>query len=139
MSTVEFVVFGVPPSVNARGTAKREWKENVATHARDQLAEEDKIIHVDLRGVLIYFHWGECQMDIDNIVKPTLDGATSIVFGDDEQFCEVTVRRTRLDAGVQFEAPTETLANALAKASAEDLDFVYLRISSEPVDHTRLP
>jgi Holliday junction resolvase RusA-like endonuclease len=135
----DFTIWGVPVSHQAKGPAVRRWQDKVANAAREAISEDDKVIHVDLSLIMIFFHSGELVADLDNLAKSTLDGMNVIAFGDDRQIAQLTLRRTSLEArDLTIEAPTPALASALQRAVEENRDFVYVRVDPPP-DHTRLP
>jgi hypothetical protein len=134
-ATVEFVTLGVPVSLQARTRGRNAWLERVRAAARDQIAEAERLEEVDLRAAIVWFHQDADVADLDNIAKPILDGAAGIAFGNDRQIAEVIMRRTPLDRGAILLAPPALVADALGSGQ----DFVYVKLSSEPIDHGRLP
>lgn len=138
MGVVEFVVFGIPVSLQTTSKRTKDaWKLRVAS-ARSSILEEDVLLADGLNAVLIYFHHGTCGPDIDNIAKPILDAAAGIAFAHNSLLAQVIVRRTQLE-GLEVESPTAPLAAALAQAVSEVQNFVYVRISDAPIEHGRIP
>lgn len=134
-TSVEFVTFGVPVSLQGSSRGRNEWRERVCVAARERIAEEQRLEFVDLRATIVWFHMDEDVADIDNIAKVILDGASGIAFGDDRQIAQVLIRRTPLAGGAILRAPPPLVAAALELSQ----DFVYVHFSTDPIDHGRLP
>lgn len=77
---VEFIVQGRPASVNwkDRGHTQRlnysKYKDRVAKSAKPSLASDFEPVTEDVEVQIYYFYSGVDRRDIDNIVKPILDG-----------------------------------------------------------------
>jgi len=137
----ELVVFGTPISLQSK-RRRQQWQERVSHAARDAVPDEDPYFE-EVSVALVYFYFGDTDLDVDNIAKPILDAMCGIVFADGGWISELTVRKTQLDrkAGshrVEIQDPTPLLAGALDRALADRLDMVYISVSSAP-DHSRLP
>ncbi len=136
----EIAVFGIPVSLQGAPKSKEKWQEAVKSAARQIVAEEDKLDHVDLTIVILHFWFDDAEGDLDNIAKPILDAMNAIVYGDDRQVVQLTLRRTELGVSrLSLEDPSRPLAAALERASQERRDFVYIRVSDETLNHNRLP
>jgi hypothetical protein len=134
-STLEFVVIGVPVSVNTKNSKnKQAWIAIVKEAARARIPESARLEHADVRATIVWFHGDDDVADTDNIAKCILDGAQGVAFGDDRQIAQVLVRRTRLD-GVVLRSPPPMVARAIEG----NQDFVYVRVTDEPIDHGELP
>jgi len=78
---------------------------------------------------LFYFQTGSRQADLDNIVKPILDGLRPHILHDDDQVDRLVVQRFEPLLSLVFKAPTRTLLQA------QDMDppVLYVRIDDQPL------
>jgi len=110
----EFVVEGpAVPLRAAKKDAKRyqAWKKKVREEASKLWLSNTPVLQ-DVT-VIITNYFSEEPPDVDNIIKPILDGLNGIVYGDDFQVQTVTSRKfVLIDAK---EAEPEMLTNALKR------------------------
>jgi len=129
VSLREIVIHGTPVSLQTKKRDSRErWKDVVKRAGEAQVAEGDALggyDHPNLDVALVYFHQGEMPGDLDNIVKPILDGLTGPVWGDDRQIARLVVRRVRLDGEVPLR--DTILPDRVLEAFASAEEFVYVR------------
>lgn len=125
---MEFVVPGAPRSANANPRSRRRWRVRVARAALERLGREEEPTDQELSVLIVYFHGGEASVDVDNIAKSLLDGLKGVVFRDDQQVSELTVRRTRLRAGLSLVDASLYLLDQIDRMSQAGSDFVYVRI-----------
>jgi hypothetical protein len=86
-----------------------------------------------LSVVIGYFHAGESDLDVDNMPKLILDALKGLVYVDDHQVEQVTVRRTMVVPGTVL-----TAVPLLVAAETEIvLPFVYIRVDLPP-NHAEL-
>ncbi|HEU0156768.1 MAG TPA: RusA family crossover junction endodeoxyribonuclease [Stellaceae bacterium] len=135
---MEFIVAGAPRSANARPRSRRQWRERVAHAAQERLLREDMPTDQDLAILVVYFYRGETTIDVDNIGKALLDGLKGVLYDDDRQVSELTVRKSRLSAGVSLTGASPYLLEAIERMLQSGSDFVYVRASAAP-DHGRIP
>lgn len=125
----EVVIAGTPVSLQTkRRTSHDRWKLTVQRAAEMQVPEGEALggyDHPDLDVALVYFHRGPMDGDLDNIVKPILDGLTGPVWGDDRQIARLVVRRVRLD-GLATVLGT-LLPERVQDALRDEEEFVYVR------------
>lgn len=88
--------------------------------------------------MLVYFYFGETDLDVDNIVKPVSDALCAIAFGDDKLVSEWVSRKTDL-ARKEIRDPPPALAAALQANLAVKQPFVYICIVDEGPNHAELP
>jgi Holliday junction resolvase RusA-like endonuclease len=111
---------------HVRGVAARAWP---AAHAPYQ---------DELSIVLIYFHLGTTTIDLDNMAKPILDALNGLVYADDRQLSQMTVRKTQLTSPAVVRSPSAPLTAALVLAWESRSGFVYLAVRDAP-DHGAIP
>jgi hypothetical protein len=135
----DLVIFGTPVSQQSKKPESKErWQRQVQEAARLVVAEEDRLERADLAGALIDYHFGHTEVDLDNIAKPILDALTSIIYDDDRRIVALSLRKTDL-RGLRLQDPPPRLAHAIIEATAREDEFVYVRFTDKPVDHTILP
>ncbi len=73
-------------------------------------------------------HLGQ-GLDVDNMLKPTLDGLIDVAYVDDALLEQVTGARWDLARSLRVERLTPVLAKAVVEAIVDERPFVYLRLS----------
>lgn len=124
---VEFMLPETPLSLGASGSRREAWKRRVADAAREGLPEGFWSSVGPVSALIVYFPPGPMDGDIDNIVKPILDGLNRVVYMDDRQVDRVLVRRIDRDQAVALSAPTATLLRAWSSSPP----VVYVRIDDD--------
>ncbi len=110
---VEFVVEGVPVSQQAKRPKTREaWKQRVRTAAKAELSEGHWATEVPVHVTIFYFAVAEMAGDLDNIVKPILDGLSGLVYLDDGQVERILVQKFERGRFTTFRQPSARLAEA---------------------------
>ena len=114
----EFALEGPPVSLNARDGSPRarkryqRWKETIREEARkswpSQEPSRDNQVAVEIR-----VFYTEIPPDVDNIIKPILDGLQQVAFIDDRQVWHVVSQRIALTT--TLEDPSTILTAALEK------------------------
>ena len=108
--------------------------EKVASAARASWPGEVAVFRDEVAVVIVYFHYGESLIDVDNIIKPILDALIGVTFSDDRVVAQVLCRRTMATTGLVIEQPSECLAAGLDLG----VDFVYVAID-RGLDHRTVP
>lgn len=124
---LEFLIRATPRSLQSSGKAKEAWKSMVGVAAREQIAAIRDFTFLDRRPLsvtIFYFPPAPMQGDIDNIVKPILDGLWGIVYPDDQVVEKVVVQKFEPGLYVEF----ESLTDALQRAIAADRPVVYVMV-----------
>lgn len=139
-----FIVEGSPFSVNIanKQTKKhREWKDRVRATAHAQWIQErrtDPLPTSELLEVEITTFFTEVEKDVDNVIKPILDGmklpeqqrrsllqpSVFALYRDDKNVVKVTSAKINLRSPASVQKPDQMLADALAKYE----EFVYIRL-----------
>lgn len=115
-SSFEFVVTGAPFSVNlAKKQSKKhaDWKREVGRAAKDQWIRDgrdssDLPLKIPMEIVITTF-FTEYRRDVDNVVKPILDGLKKVIYDDDGEIYKLTSQRVDLKLRTRLEAPSELL------------------------------
>ena len=127
---LEFFVEGTPKSLQASAESKSVWMETVGKTANDRIRETVDWVFLDDRRVAVtifYFAPDGMEGDIDNIIKPILDGMENSAYLNDRVVEKVLVQK--FEPGVErvFDDVSEQLAAALdAKAPV-----VYVRVDTD--------
>jgi hypothetical protein len=130
--SIEFVVEGIPISANASGYSRRKWSERIRTAAAAYWPGSP-MPERELSAAVVYFY-RDGSIDVDNLIKPILDGLIGTIVDDDAVFAQVTVRKTELRSGLGIVDAPASLLEKLDSGS----DFVFIRISPAP-NHSVLP
>ena len=68
------------------------------------------------------------------MIKPIIDAMIGVIYVDDGVASQIVARKTELKSGLEIEAASKSLANALDAGR----DFVLVRVN-EPPDHGAIP
>ncbi len=119
-----FAVIGVPRSFQAR-TSKETWKNLVTKAAKTSLG---KPLQSDVR-VELQIDWFSqvCRNkpDVDNIVKPISDALKNVIYVDDSQVSNVSVRYHDLGRVLHFVDEPIQIVKPLLSGNKE---YVYIRV-----------
>ena len=127
---LEFFIEGTPKSFQAGARSREAWKETVESAARARVEETVDWSMLDERRLAVtifYFAPGRMQGDIDNIVKPILDGMLNVAYLDDKVIERVLVQKFEPDVRWTFNDPSQRLAEALRTA----LPVTYVRVDDD--------
>lgn len=125
---LEIVIGQTPVSLQADNKqAKANWQKTVGDFAQSKIYESRDWYELDdrpLAATIFYFPSGKMQGDIDNIIKPILDGMVGIAYKNDN--CIERVVAQRFDPGGPhlFSAPSATLQAAING----EKPIVYIRV-----------
>lgn len=137
MPPLEFIVKGVPASLQSSSTGKARWKERLQVAARTAIREEDEL-YGECRGILVFFYFRSTSLDADNIIKPVSDALCGIAFSDDKNVSEWLSRKTDLER-TSIRDPPPCVAAVLEDVLDEKQPFIYLCIVGESPNHAELP
>ncbi|MBC6422592.1 MAG: RusA family crossover junction endodeoxyribonuclease [Hormoscilla sp. SP5CHS1] len=121
----EFIVMGKPVSLQSNNrTLLQSWKAKVSQAAVEGWPAEASLITYSVQ--LIITHYYESRPpDIDNIIKPILDGLNLLIYIDDRQITDLTVRRRKIRR-------VQTRSGIIAQALAKGQEFVHVKIDTAP-------
>lgn len=126
----EFMIRGIPISLQASNATREAWEERVRDAARVRQLHTYELGFLDHRALAVtiyYFPSDPMDGDIDNIVKPILDGLAPIAYLDDKFVERVVVQKFEPLVGWELAAPSDQLAQAL------DMEppVVYVRVDDD--------
>ncbi|MFC0409691.1 RusA family crossover junction endodeoxyribonuclease [Roseomonas elaeocarpi] len=128
---LELVIAQTPVSAQASGTkAKDEWKKTVGERAKaeiDRLRDWYDIDDRPLMATIYYFPPGKMQGDIDNIIKPILDGMIGVVYLDDAVIEKVVAQKFEVGIDWKFSSPSSALQDAIDR----DKPVVYIMVEDD--------
>lgn len=134
MRHFEFVVVGIPRSVNAASRSLNRWKQIVRVAASASWDGAALISQQQISVVIIYFHREKTSIDVDNIAKPVVDALKGSVILDDFLVDQITCRRTELSE----ELLIDSIPDVLVEHFGVTADFLYIKIADGP-NHSELP
>ena len=94
---LEIVIEQTPISLQGSSAARARWRNQVSVIARNRLGELIDWYWLDDRPVsvtIFYFPVTTMQGDIDNIVKPILDGLKAVSYPDDNSVERILVQKS---------------------------------------------
>jgi crossover junction endodeoxyribonuclease RusA len=112
----EVVIEGTPVSLQASPPSKERWKNTVAQAGLERRQEVYELGLLDHRVVAVtiyYFPVAPMEGDIDNIVKPIIDGLRTVAYLDDNLVERVVIQKFEPEVEWEFLEPTDQLARAL--------------------------
>jgi crossover junction endodeoxyribonuclease RusA len=128
---LEIVIEGTPVSLQTKNAKNREsWRQIVREAALDRRNELSEFCLLDQRalGVKIYYFPQEPMVgDIDNIVKPILDGMVGVAYPSDQVIEQVVVQKFEPETPWDFVSPSERLSIALDTTPP----IVYIRVDDD--------
>lgn len=131
----EFFVEGIPVSLQGSAISKRDWQDRVRAAARAAFPQDNwAFTEVRLAVSLLFFPAAPLDGDVDNRIKPILDGLKPNIVVDDGLFDRVVAERIAPDVDVTFANPSPVLLAAVAS----DQPTVYIRIDEVPLEDIQL-
>ena len=118
METFEFILEGPPVSLKAKKTNTKRYQRWIRTVRKAAQAGwptgkapvTNTAIEVNIRN-----YYTLSPPDVDNIIKPILDGLNSVVYIDDRQVYRVTSEKYELSDKTRIENTSVLLAEAFEK------------------------
>lgn len=120
-------VQGVPASLQGSARKRTEWRQRVGASAARRWPVHEPPMDQPLRLVVAFLHSGQA-VDVDNMLKPTLDGLVGVAYADDALLEQVTGVRWDLSRGLRLDGMSPVLLRALVQATSGGGPFVYLRL-----------
>ena len=121
---LEFMVLGVPLSLQASGASREEWKERIRTAAQPELPEGHFATEGPVKVTIFYFADAPAKVDIDNIVKPIFDSLSRFIYIDDKQVERLIVQKFEPGRLFTFASPSPRLAETISTGGPR----VYLQV-----------
>ncbi len=134
MQPFEFVVEGIPRSINAKPRGLNRWKQTVSAAATTVWGGGTLLDQTQISVVIVYFHTDITSIDVDNIAKPILDSLKGAVIVDDFSVSQIVCRRTEINEKLLIDSIPEVLVEHFGITS----DFLYIKLSDGP-NHSELP
>jgi crossover junction endodeoxyribonuclease RusA len=110
----EFVVRGVPVSLQGKPQSREAWKEKVTAACIDALPQNAFLAAVPVAVSIFHFPDGEMSGDIDNIIKPILDALNAVVYMDDILVERIVCQRFGVSSGMRWGKVSRTLLKAIS-------------------------
>jgi Holliday junction resolvase RusA-like endonuclease len=127
---LEFSIQETPKSLQASGKSKGEWKNTVKAAANKRIADTVDWAFLDQRRLavtILYFPPEEMEGDIDNVVKPILDGMIHAVYPSDKVIEKVSAQKLEPGLGWFIIQPSPSLEAALNM----EPPVVYIRVDDD--------
>lgn len=110
---IEFMVPGVPLSLQASTASKEDWKKRIRAAAQDELPEGHFAAEAPIKIKIYYFADAPANVDLDNIAKPIFDSLSKFVYLDDKQVERFVVQKFEPDRLFTFLSPSTRLAQTI--------------------------
>lgn len=134
MERFEFVIEGPAVSLRAKkGKAKRyqNWIKKVRAAAQERWPEAMLPIESNTITVAITNYYTLAPPDVDNIIKPILDGLETVVYSNDQQVYRVISEKLDRSNVDQIERAGVVLAAAIEKQYTE---LLHIMVTWNPED-----
>lgn len=118
---------GVPASLQGSAHKRADWRLRVSAAAARRWPAHEPPLEEPLALLVAFLHSGQ-PVDVDNMLKPTLDGLTGVCYVDDAQLEQVIGVRWDLSRTLRLERLSPVLVRAVVAAVADGGPFVYLRL-----------
>jgi crossover junction endodeoxyribonuclease RusA len=129
---VEFMVFGIPASLQGRKRRVGSWKAAVSAAAASAWPVGQPPTVTPVRLQVVYYHLN-APLDVDNMIKPIQDAMIGIIYDDDRQVTDVQAARRDLNGPFRVRGMSPRLAQGFVNGGT----FVHITVS-EPPDHQEL-
>ena len=135
MLPFEFIVAGPPVSHQARNRARLQaWIATVRNEAVRYWPPGQPAAMGRLKITVVYYHDAvTVRLDNDNMLKPIQDAMQGVVYANDTQITDTSVRKTNLDG--QF--TVRGMSRVLAEGFCRGTEFLYIKVEEAP-DHARI-
>ena len=135
MLPFEFIVAGPPVSHQARNRARLQaWIARVRNEAVRYWPLGQPAATGRLKITVVYYHDAvTVRLDNDNMLKPIQDALQGVVYANDAQITDTSVRKTNLDG--QF--TVRGMSRVLAEGFCRGAEFLYIKVEEAP-DHARI-
>ena len=129
----EFLIPQSPFSVNLVGKGRKQtkspndWKDKVGNTARarwERDGRDEALPTIQPVEVIITTYYTNERKDVDNVIKPILDGMKNVVYADDRQVFRVTSERVDLSDLTQIDVPSPLLVEAFEQHA----EFAHIRL-----------
>jgi crossover junction endodeoxyribonuclease RusA len=121
---LEFVLEGVPLSMQASAASQEKWKERLREGVRPLLPQGHFVSEYPIKVAIYVFSDARMAGDLDNIIKPILDSLSKLVYMDDIQVEPLAARKFEPGRLFTFNSPSPTLSAAIEAQGPR----VYLQI-----------
>jgi len=133
----EFTIEQVTPvsAQTKNNAAKKRWIEMVSQYAKKAIDSVREQYFLDNRALCVtiyYFPDSKMQGDVDNIVKPILDGMISVAYPDDKLIERCVVQKFEPGGMHIFSSPSQTLEAAIGT----EKPCLYIRLEDDPVSRS---
>ena len=119
----DFVVLGVPVSVQAKASSKRRWMTRLQAAAQDAWPVGNPPL-ADKVQIHVTFYHDSTPLDVDNMLKPIQDALTGVVYEDDGQLVDTHGHLRDLNAEYRVRGMTPSQADGFVSGGP----FVHIRI-----------
>ena len=127
----EFIIKQTPvSSQTSNGKSKERWKCVVGKHAKERISELRELYFYDdrpLMATIYYFPPDSMDGDVDNIVKPILDGMKKVIYEDDNYIERVVVQKFEPESTWSLSSPSSILEGVVSM----DKPVVYIKIDDD--------
>ena len=133
MQPFEFIVPGIPVSQQTRNRDRlRAWMATIKSRAARAWHSENGPTQEVVKITVVYYY-DKIPLDADNFIKPVQDALVGVVYHDDGQVSDVTIRKTNLSGSFRVRG----MSSVLAEGFCTGQEFLYIRIEAAP-DHVEL-
>lgn len=122
------VVPGVPASVQSSARKQSDWRARVNSAAAARWPTGTAPLSRPVAVTVAFMHQGQ-PIDVDNMLKYTLDGLKGVAYTDDSLVEQVVGIRHDLGQALRLDRLSPVLLTAVIDSLADGGPFVYLQLS----------
>lgn len=137
MLPIELIVVGTPISHQTRNRKRlRVWQQSVRDAAEIIWPTGRPPIAAQLKIIVVYYHDGTyVRIDNDNLIKPIQDALNGLIYADDAQITDTTIRKTDINGRFRVRGMSPVLARGFIQGE----EFIYIHIQLAPDHEDLLP
>lgn len=127
----ELTIQDTPRSLQTKNSrAREEWERKVGRLAGERAHEAQESYQIDerpLAATIYYFPIAPMEGDVDNIVKPIIDGMEKVIYPSDRLIERIVAQKFEPGVAWTFKSLTPTLEAALEM----ERPVVYIRLDDD--------
>ncbi|MEU5995250.1 RusA family crossover junction endodeoxyribonuclease [Spirillospora sp. NPDC047418] len=125
----DFVVLGIPASVQSKSPTRRRWKTKVSTAALAAWTAGDPPLASKVQIHITFYH-ESAPLDVDNMIKPIQDALCGIAYVDDAQLTDTHGHLRDINEPYRVRGMTPAQADGFVSGGP----FVHVRIEEAAAD-----
>jgi crossover junction endodeoxyribonuclease RusA len=123
----DFVVLGIPKSIQAGRASRQRWQDVVRTAATAAWPDGNPPLDIEVQIHVTFYH-DSAPLDVDKLLKPIQDALCGVAYHDDKQLTDTHGHLRDLNASYRVRGMTLAQAHGFSSGGP----FVHVRIEMPP-------